>query len=132
MKINSNDLRECKLLIKEGSHSFYAASKLLPKYVRDPAIVLYAFCRIADDVVDQGSRIKSPVQDLRNRLDLVYNAQPRNCSTDRAFSALVKSYELPKELPLALIEGLKWDQDGRRFKNLSELYSYCAMVASSV
>ena len=27
---------------------------------------------------------------------------------------------------------LKWDQDGRRFRNLSELYSYCARVASSV
>ena len=50
---------------------------------------------------------------------------------DRAFAALVKSYEL-KKLPLALIEGLEWDQDGRRFKNLSELYSYCARVASSV
>ena len=132
MKIDNNDLKECKLLIKEGSHSFYAASKLLPKYVRDPAIVLYAFCRIADDVVDQESKLKNPIQDLRNRLDLVYNAKPRNCSTDRAFAALVKSYELPKELPLALIEGLKWDQDGRRFKNLSELYSYCARVASSV
>ena len=132
MKINSNDLKECKLLIKEGSHSFYAASKLLPKYVRDPAIVLYAFCRIADDVVDQESKIKNPVQDLRKRLDLVYSGQPRNYSTDKAFAALVKSYELPKELPLALIEGLKWDQDGRRFRNLSELYSYCARVASSV
>ena len=132
MKIDSNDLKECKLLIKEGSHSFYAASKLLPKYVRDPAIVLYAFCRIADDVVDQETKLKNPIQDLRNRLDLVYNANPRNCSTDRAFAALVKSYELPKELPLALIEGLEWDQDGKRFKNLSELYSYCARVASSV
>ena len=58
MKINSYDLEECKLLIKEGSHSFYAASKLLPKYVRDPAIVLYAFCRIADDVVDKETKIK--------------------------------------------------------------------------
>ena len=132
MKINSYDLEECKLLIKEGSHSFYAASKLLPKYVRDPAIVLYAFCRIADDVVDKETKIKNPAQDLKKRLNKVYNGQPRNSSTDRAFAALVKSYDLPKQLPLALIEGLKWDQDGRRFRNLSELYSYCARVASSV
>ena len=69
---------------------------------------------------------------MRKRLDLVYSGQPRNYSTDKAFAALVKSYELPKELPLALIEGLKWDQDGKRFINLSELYSYCARVASSV
>ena len=67
MRINSNDLRECKLLIKEGSHSFYAASKLLPKYVRDPAIVLYAFCRIADDVVDQESKLKNPIQRSEER-----------------------------------------------------------------
>ena len=132
MKIDSYDLEECKLLIKEGSHSFYAASKLLPKYVRDPAIVLYAFCRIADDVVDKETKIKNPAQDLKKRLNQVYSGQPRNSSTDRAFAALVKSYDLPKQLPLALIEGLKWDQDGRRFRNLSELYSYCARVASSV
>ena len=113
MKIDINDLKECKLLIKEGSHSFYAASKLLPKYVRDPAIVLYAFCRIADDVVDQGSKLKNPIQDLRNRLDLVYNANPRNCSTDRAFAALVKSYELPKELPFKIPSTVTWLADRR-------------------
>ena len=96
MKIDNSDLKECKLLIKEGSYSFYAASKLLPKYVRDPAIVLYAFCRIADDVVDQESKLKNPIQDLRNRLDLVYNANPRNCSTDRAFAALVKAMNSQK------------------------------------
>ena len=87
MKIDSNDLKECKLLIKEGSHSFYAASKLLPKYVRDPAIVLYAFCRIADDVVDQESKLKNPIQDLRNRLDLVYNANPRRCQQGKSLIA---------------------------------------------
>ena len=52
MNINPSDLKACYKLIKDGSHSFYAASKLLPKNVRDPAIVLYAFCRIADDTVD--------------------------------------------------------------------------------
>jgi len=132
MQITSNDLKECKSLIKEGSHSFYAASRLLPKYVRDPAIVLYAFCRIADDVVDKKTSAKDPILDLKNRLNLVYRRNPRNSATDRAFAALVNTYELPKELPHALIEGLQWDHEGRRFNTLSELYSYCARVASSV
>ncbi len=132
MQISSKDLKECKLLIKEGSHSFYAASRLLPKYVRDPAIVLYAFCRIADDVVDKKNAVKNPILDLKKRLNLVYKNKPKNNATDRAFAALVKTYDLPKELPHALIEGLQWDQEGRRFNNLSDLYSYCARVASSV
>ena len=55
-----------------------------------------------------------------------------NSATDRAFSALVETYDLPKELPDALIQGLQWDYEGKRFNTLSELYSYCARVASSV
>ena len=132
MQIDSEDLRKCKALIRDGSHSFYAASRLLPRYVRDPAIVLYAFCRIADDEVDKENNISDPISDLKNRLKLVYQNQPKNIATDRAFSALVASYGLPKELPDALIEGLQWDQEGKKFKNLSELYDYCARVASSV
>ena len=132
MEITSNDLKECKLLIKEGSHSFYAASRLLPKYVRDPAIVLYAFCRIADDVVDKQTGNHNPIDDLKTRLNLVYSKKPRDSATDRAFAALVSTYDLPKELPSALIEGLQWDYEGKRFETLSELYSYSARVASSV
>ena len=47
-----SDIYGCYEAIRKGSHSFYAASKLLPKPVRDPAVVLYAFCRVADDTVD--------------------------------------------------------------------------------
>ena len=36
------------------SLSFHAASRLLPARVRDPALALYAFCRLADDAVDEG------------------------------------------------------------------------------
>ena len=109
MEITSNDLKECKLLIKEGSHSFYAASRLLPKYVRDPAIVLYAFCRIADDVVDTQTGNHNPIDDLKNRLKLVYSKKPRDSATERAFAALVSTYDLPKELPAALIAVFKWE-----------------------
>ena len=48
------DLEICKALLKNGSRSFYAASFLLPAAVRNPAMALYAFCRLADDAVDNG------------------------------------------------------------------------------
>ena len=58
------DLAACHAAIRTGSLSFHAASKLLPRKVRDPALALYAFCRIADDAVDDGAVIAS--FDFRN------------------------------------------------------------------
>ena len=52
--IAPDDLAACRAAIRHGSRSFYAASLLLPGRVRDPALALYAFCRLADDAVDQG------------------------------------------------------------------------------
>ena len=47
--IDPRDLDTCTEMIRHGSLSFHAASKLLPRRVRDPALALYAFCRLADD-----------------------------------------------------------------------------------
>ena len=52
---NSQDLQACVAMMKGGSKTFFAASRLLPMRVRAAAIALYAFCRVADDLVDQGS-----------------------------------------------------------------------------
>ena len=132
MNINDSDLQTCHEMIKKGSHSFYSASKLLPKNVRDPAIVLYAFCRLADDAVDLGSGGTNPVEMLRTRLDLAYRGKPTNVPTDRAFAELIRCCDMPRALPEALLEGLEWDALGLKFETLSDLHSYSARVASAV
>ncbi|MEC8197179.1 MAG: squalene/phytoene synthase family protein, partial [Pseudomonadota bacterium] len=50
--IDPQDIEFCRDAIRHGSLSFHAASRLLPASVRDPALALYAFCRLADDEVD--------------------------------------------------------------------------------
>ena len=40
--------------MSNGSKSFFAASRLFPKRLRNPATVIYAYCRLADDLVDFG------------------------------------------------------------------------------
>lgn len=52
--IRPDELDHCRVAIRTGSLSFDAASRLLPAKMRDPALVFYAFCRLADDEVDQG------------------------------------------------------------------------------
>ena len=84
------DLHHCREAIRTGSLSFHAASKLLPAKVRDPALALYAFCRLADDAVDDSHDKAPAVLALRDRLDLVYAGRPRNLPADRAFAAVVQ------------------------------------------
>lgn len=126
------DMATCRALLKEGSRTFDAASKVLPARVSDPAIALYAFCRLADDAVDLGSNRAAAVERLRYRLDRAYLAQPMDFAADRAFADVVARFSIPRELPEALLEGLAWDAQGRRYDTLPELYCYAARVAGAV
>ncbi len=126
------DLAACTEAIRHGSLSFHAASKLLPKKVRDPALALYAFCRLADDEVDLKPEKVEAVLRLRDRLDLVYAGTPKNAAPDRAFAAVVQQFDMPRALPDALLEGLAWDADGRTYDTLSGVKDYSARVAAAV
>ena len=126
------DLDHCRASIRTGSYSFHAASRLLPARVRDPALVLYAFCRLADDAVDETEAKASAVLRLRDRLDLCYLGRPTDAPEDRAFAAMVAEHDLPQALPEALLEGFAWDAEGRRYDTLSDVRAYSARVAASV
>ncbi len=130
--IRPDDLNHCKEAIRHGSLSFHAASKLLPASVRDPALALYAFCRLADDEVDEGEYQAGAVLRLQERLDLAYAGKPRNAPEDRAFAAIISDFEMPRALPEALLEGLAWDAAEHRYDSLSGVRDYSARVASAV
>ena len=116
--IRADDLEHCRNVIRTGSLSFHAASKLLPASVRDPALALYAFCRLADDEVDEGQNKTRAVIELQERLALVYAGRPRNAPEDRAFASVVEDFEMPAALPEALLEGLAWDAMEHRYSSL--------------
>ncbi len=130
--IDPADLAHCRETIRTGSLSFHAASKLLPPSVRDPALALYAFCRLADDEVDEGDHKTRAVLRLQERLDLAYAGRPENTPEDRAFAGIVEEYEMPRALPEALLEGLAWDARGDRYATLSDVRAYSARVAAAV
>ena len=130
--IRPDDLEHCREAIRHGSLSFHAASKLLPAKVRDPALALYAFCRLADDEVDEGDYQAGAVLRLQDRLDAAYAGKPYNAPEDRAFAALIEDFDMPRALPEALLEGLAWDAAEHRYDTLSGVRDYSARVASAV
>ncbi|WP_199873310.1 phytoene/squalene synthase family protein [Ideonella sp. A 288] len=139
-----DDMAACRRRLQHGSRTFLAASYLLPRSVRDPACALYAFCRQADDEVDQQVdghnspavagmlRSDEAVAALRRRLAHVYAGTPGPHSADRALAWVVQQFAIPQALPLALIEGFEWDAQERRYDTLADLHDYAARVAGSV
>jgi phytoene synthase len=122
----------CRAAIRTGSHSFHAASRLLPPRVRDPALALYAFCRVADDAVDEVADKTAAVLRLSERLEAVYAGRPRDAAADRAFARVVEDFAMPRALPEALLEGFAWDAEGRRYATIGDVRAYAARVAAAV
>ena len=129
----SPDLQACVAMMKGGSRTFFAASRLLPPRVRAAAIALYAFCRVADDLVDEAMPGDTgPLQVLTERLDRIYAGTPQDHVEDHALSLVVQQCALPRHLLDALIEGFAWDAGGRSYETLEEVQAYGARVAGSV
>ena len=126
------DLSDCRALSRQGSRSFHAASLLLPDEYRRPMTALYAFCRIADDAIDNAADPEAGLAGLHRRLDGIYAGRPDEHPVDRAFSHVVRTRRIPRMLPDALLEGFLWDVVGRRYDTLSDTYAYSTRVAGTV
>jgi phytoene synthase len=125
----------CERLMKTGSHSFFAASRILPKRYQHAATAIYAFCRVADDAVDEmpeGASLDVVMAYLHERLDAIYRHECFGIDADIAFAGTVHEYGIPKALPAALLEGFQWDSSGRRYQTIHELHDYSARVAGTV
>lgn len=128
----ASDIVACRAMLQENSRTFFAASLLLPKAVREPALALYAFCRVADDAVDLHDKKAEAVLDLRDRLARLYAGQPSNAASDRAFADIATRFAIPREIPEALIEGFAWDAEFRRYETINDVYAYGTRVAGTV
>ncbi len=126
------DLASCYRLLNAGSKSFYTASLLLPRKVRDAATALYAFCRVADDAIDDSDDPSAALALLTERLDAIYRGRPQAQAADRAFAAVVELHGIPRALPEALLEGFEWDAGGRRYADIADVEAYGARVAGTV
>jgi phytoene synthase len=130
------DLETCRALLAAGSKSFHAASWLLPRALRGPAAAVYGFCRVSDDAVDEAeARGADPIaelQALHERLDAIYAGRPADDPVDRAFAVVVARYGIPRAAPEGLLDGYRWDVEGRRYRQPGDTVAYGARVASTV
>jgi 15-cis-phytoene synthase len=126
------DHAHCAAAIRAGSRSFHLASLALPPRVRKPAYGLYAFCRLSDDAVDLDGGSLDAVSRLRERLARACDGRPHDTPEDRAMADVMRDYAIPRAAPEALLDGLAWDAEGRRYESLEDLQAYAMRVAGAV
>ena len=129
-------LEEAREVTRRHARSFHFASKLLPRERRDAACTLYAFCRSADDAVDEAEDLdlaerRARLEHLRFRLDRVYRQRP-TCDVDAALASVVAKHDIPREPFERLLEGLELDLSPIRLRTSGELLRYCHLVAGVV
>ena len=126
------DLQACRAMMRTGSRSFSTAALLLPPRVRMAATALYAFCRVADDLIDESDAPQHAIEALQTRLDAVYAGRPGPELADRALACVVHRHAVPRAVMDALLEGFAWDVQGRHYETLEDLHAYGARVAGTV
>ena len=126
------EARVCARLLRGGSRSFWMASLLLPRQIRRSTTALYAFCRVADDAVDDGADPAHALDTLQDRVERMACGQPSNNPIDRALARAIGVHGMPVVTLTALLEGFSWDVAGRRYTDIGDLFEYCARVAGTV
>lgn len=124
----------CRGITREIARTFYYGSLFLPEAKRRAAWALYAFCRIADDIVDERDLYPNPQADLarwRDALLGAYAGQPRG-PVMRAWADTLSRYPVPLRPALDLLDGVEMDLSGAAFATFEELRLYCYRVAGTV
>jgi phytoene synthase len=127
-------IAECRAILAAKSKSFRLAARLLPAECRDDAAVVYAWCRRADDAVDERpvAEQAAAVAELRAELTAIYGGALVVDPTLRAFADVVRRRRIPRFCCDEMLEGMAMDQRGERYADLDALYRYCFRVAGTV
>ena len=128
--------------IAKGSKSFALASRLFDPPMRDMAMMLYAWCRHCDDVIDgqehgYGSvdHVDTPEERLADLDVLTMRAlagQPGDSLPAQCLARVVAATNMPGRYPIDLLEGFRIDVEKRPFVTFEDTLTYCYHVAGVV
>jgi phytoene synthase len=122
----------CRAIAHKHGANFSVGFRFLPRMKRRAVYAAYAYCRWADDIVDENR--EEPLKTLdewHRELDACYDNRPAHPITIALADAL-KHFAIPKSAFVALIDGCKQDLVKSRYENFEELLHYCELVAASI
>ncbi|MFM8414461.1 MAG: phytoene/squalene synthase family protein [Planctomycetota bacterium] len=129
------DYAACAESLRAAGSSFALPIRLLPGAKRRGTTALYAFCRRADDIVDDAV---DPAA-ARRALDAFEAAtvaalvgEPCADPVLRALADAVRRFAIPPQAIHDILAGVRMDLDQSAYETVAELDGYCRRVASAV
>ncbi len=120
----------CKEMMKKGSSSFYQAFKFLPKEQREAVYVIYSFCRMIDDAVDEPEQSQYTLEELEYQF--IHLDQAEGHFIWPALRWAIARFDLSKEPYYVQMSGQRLDYVQTTYQTMDELEDYCYRVAGSV
>lgn len=133
--LEDEHIEQSRQIQRQTGRTFYFATRFLPERVRHPTYVLYAFFRIADEIVDDEEQSLSPQEQQQRLADLRERALGEQDPDDEvmtAFRAVKSEYDIPDEEVELFLDAMETDIDKHRYANFDELQTYMRGSASAV
>ncbi len=135
-KINSNiksAYRYCQKVTHRGGPHFSVGFRFLPSSKRNAIYAVYAFCRYADDIVDEAQALSSDVvlKEWEEELHRCYRQEPTHPISIALADAILR-YPIPIQGFLDLIAGCRMDLTLSRYPTFEALMVYCHGVATTI
>lgn len=122
---------DSRAVLSQKARSFRWAAFFLPRAVHDDAAVLYAFCRQADDAVDEASDVQAARHALANIVRALSTEDPR-FPVVTALRDLAERRGLSLTAAAQLLDGMRLDLGTVRVASDAELLRYCYLAAGTV
>lgn len=127
----SSEIRQdSQAVMAQHGRTFRMAARLLGPRDAEAIFDLYAFCRVLDDLVDEQ---RGPDRKLAlNTVEFELNAGLSDRPAIVAFLRRMEQVDMPLELPLLLLDGLRSDLGPVALATEAELVGYAYRVAGTV
>ncbi len=113
--------------------SFYWPMRLLPADQRDAMLALYSFCRVVDDIVDEG-RVADPLGELARWRGWLQALPTVADPAIAPLAAAVARFDMPVAELVRIVDGMAMDAGPEPIvaPDRATLASYCRAVAGAV
>jgi len=118
---------------KAASSNFYYAFTTLPADKRNSVYAGYAFCRLADDIVDDGEYgdgAGEALDSLRVKLADAYDGRAEG-DMWIALGDTLRRYPIDQRHLLNIVDGCRMDLNGATYETFDDLVKYCKLVAGA-
>jgi len=116
--------------------NFPVASVLLPRELRRPVELIYAFARRADDFADEGDGPASArlanLDEFSRELDRIEAGEPPGQPLFADLAPVIAAYDLPIQLFRDLLSAFSQDVVKSRYADFGEVLDYCRRSANPV